>query len=54
MENYLIRAALSVGKAMLASSEILWHKQSLPEAASLTSRLSIEWSWLVIWVDIYS
>lgn len=48
MENYPIRAALSVGKAMLASSEILWDKQSLPGAASLTSRLSIELSQLVV------
>lgn len=54
MENYLIRATLSVGKAMLASSEILWDKQSLPGTASLTSGLSIERSQRVISVDIYS
>lgn len=54
MENYLISAALSVGKAMSARSEILWDKQSLPGAAGLTSRLSRERSQLVIWVDIYS
>lgn len=54
MENHLICAAPSAGRAMLVGSETLWDKQSLPGAARLTPGLSGEWPQLVILVHIYS